>query len=177
MTTRETKIALALVVVVALYIASRTKQGGQVISDVTDSIASGVIGYRLNNPLNVERGQPWDGLADVQDNARFAAFIDMPHGVRAAAIILRNYQRFYGIRTVEKIVNRWNPPSDGQPSSYIPNVADYLGVPSTLSLDLEDRSTMFALLRGMMEQEIGSVAALLVSDDDVQAGLTLAGFA
>ncbi len=101
----------------------------------------------------------------------------MPHGIRAAAITLRNYQRKYGLRTVTSVINRWNPVSDGQPSSYIPNVSSYMGVDANATLNLEDRDTMFALLRGMMKQEIGSVAALLVSDAQINEGLDLAGFA
>jgi len=160
-----------------LYLLSRTDKGQSVVADVTDSIASSIIGLRLNNPLNIERGDNWQGLADVQSNARFAEFISMPYGIRAAAITLRNYQAKYGLNSVAAIVNRWNPVSDGQPSSYIPNVADYMGVPATLSLDLSNRNIMFALIRGMIRQEIGVAGSLLVSDDDVNEGLDLAGYA
>jgi len=172
----RTPYILALTAAVLLFILSRTQQGQQVVNTVTDSIASSIIGYRLNNPLNIERGENWQGLAEVQSNSRFAEFISMAYGIRAAAIILRNYQHNYHLNNVASIINRWNPVSDGQPSSYIPNVADYMGVSYGDTLNLDDRTTMFALIRGMMKQEIGA-ASFLVSDDDVNEGLDLAGFA
>jgi len=170
-------LLVTLGVAVVIFILSRTPKGQEVVSTATDSIASGIIGLRLNNPLNIERGDSWEGLAPEQLNDRFATFVSMPYGVRAAAITLHNYQRKYGLRTVRGIINRWNPISDGQPESYVPNVSDYMGVDENATLNLEDRATMFALIRGMMKQEIGSVAALLVSDGDVNTGLDLAGFA
>ncbi len=173
----RTSLWVMLAVVTVLFVLSRTKQGQQVVSDTVDAVASSVKGYLYNNPLNIEKGDPWVGLDVDQSDPRFAKFISMPYGIRAAAITLRNYQSNYGLDTVAKIVNRWNPVSDGQPSSYIPNVAEYMGIAPTQQFDLNDRNVMFALIRGMMRQEIGSATALLVSDDDVNRGLDLAGFA
>lgn len=167
---------IALSVAAVLFVLSRTDKGQQVVAGAADSVASSVKGYLYNNPLNVERGEQWQGLADVQDDPRFAKFVSMPYGIRAAAITLRNYQHLHGLNTVTGIINRWNPVSDGQPHSYIPNVSEYIGVAASSPLNLDDRATMFALLRGMMKQEIGSLTALLVSDDDVNEGLDLAGY-
>lgn len=167
---------VVLGVVVVLFMLSKTEKGKQVVSEATEALASGIIGLRLNNPLNVESGDQWQGLADEQKHLRFATFKTMAYGIRAAAIILRNYQRLYNIRTVAAVINRWNPVSDGQPSTYIPNVANDLGVSATAPIDLQDARTMFALIRAMIKMEIGSAAALLVSDADVNEGLRLAGF-
>lgn len=163
---------------VALFLYSRTEEGQQVTDNIADAVGGAIRGIRNNNPVNVEKGQPWDGLAPPEDQTdpRFAVFVDMPHGIRAAAKVMLTY-RGYGINTVDGIIDRWNPVADGQPPEYKPNVAAYLGVREDEPIDVRDPNTMFGLLRGMMKQEIGSAAALLVSDSDVWAGIQLAGVA
>jgi|GEM_PF-6864226 len=168
---------VALGAVIVLFLLSRTDKGQQVVSSATDAIASGVIGIRLNNPLNVERGQNWQGLADVQLNDRFATFISKAYGIRAWHKIMQTYRNAYGIRTIAGIINRYNPVSDGQPSTYITNVASDVGIAPSAPIDIMDRDTAFALCRAMIKVEIGSIAALLVSDADIEEGLTLAGVA
>jgi hypothetical protein len=161
-----------------LLVLSRTQQGQVALAGATDAVMSSVLGLSLNNPLNVERGDPWDGLAPSQPHARFAKFISMPYGIRAAARILINYRNLYGIKSVRGIIDRWNPISDGQPPTYKPNVAAALGgISIDAFIDVRSRAIAFPLVRVMIRQEIGAPAALLVSDEDVHAGLTLAGIA
>jgi hypothetical protein len=171
----------ALLVILAasalLLLASRTKKGQQVVATVTDAIASGVLGFRLNNPLNVERGDNWQGLAPEQLDGRFATFIDMPYGIRAWHKIMQTYANAYGIRTVAGIVDRYNPVADGQPSSYKPVVARDVGVDQNTIIDVMNPTIAFKLARSQMRVEIGSVAAALISDDTVREGLRRAGVA
>jgi hypothetical protein len=167
----------ALGAAVLLFVLSRTRQGQAALASATDAVMSGVIGHELNNPLNIERGQPWDGLAPAQKHARFATFVSLPYGIRAGARLLMNYRQLYGIATVRGIIDRWNPKSDGQPPTYIPNVAAALGISPDATIDVRSRAVAFPLVRAMIRQEIGAAAALLVSDEDVHAGLTLAGIA
>lgn len=167
----------ALGLAALLFVLSRTQRGQATLAGATDSIMSSIIGLRLNNPLNVERGDPWAGLAPDQPDTRFAKFISMPYGIRAAAKTLQTYRSAYGIVSVRAIIDRWNPKKDGQPPEYIPNVATALGVHMDASLDVRHRATAFTLIRAMIRQEIGAAAALAVSDADVHAGLTLAGVA
>jgi len=168
----------ALGAALALYLYSRTDQGQQVTANIADAVGGAIRGIRNNNPLNIEKGQAWEGLAPAQDqtDSRFAVFVDMPHGVRAGAKTMLTYQG-YGLRTVHGIIDRWNPKSDGQPPNYIPDLAAYMGVGPDDPINVRDPNTMFALLRGMIRQEVGAAAALLVSDADVWAGLQLAGVA
>ena len=166
---------VALGVAGVLLVLSKTKQGEAVVSSATEAIASGVIGLRLNNPLNVERGDNWQGLAEVQLHDRFCTFISMPYGIRAWHKIMQTYANRYGIKTIRGIINRFNPVSDGQPETYIPSVCEYTGYGQDQVLNIMDRAQAFALCRGMMRIEIGRAGALLVSDDAVNEGLTLAG--
>jgi hypothetical protein len=167
----------ALGIAGVLYMLSKTDVGKAAVSSATQTIASGVIGFRLNNPFNVERGDNWQGLAAEQLHDRFATFVSMPYGIRAWHKIMQTYKNKYGITTVRGIINRFNPVADDQPASYIPTVANAMGVSADAVINIMDRATAFALARAMMRVEIGSVAAALVSDSKVNEGLTLAGVA
>lgn len=66
---------------------------------------------RNNNPLNIESGDDWVGLADYQGDPRFAVFDGPEYGFRAAFIILLRYLE-RGEDTILKIVATWAPASD-----------------------------------------------------------------
>lgn len=166
---------VSLAAVVVLYMLSKTEKGQQVVSGAADAIASGVIGFRLNNPFNIERGENWAGLAPEQLHDRFATFVAAAYGVRAWHKIMQTYRTRYGITTVRGIVDRFNPKSDGQPASYIPALASALGVGADAVINIMEPVTAFKLARAMMRVEIGAAAALLVSDATVREGLRLAG--
>lgn len=170
---------VGLAVAALLWVLSRTPQGQVAVSDIADSVGSAVRGINNNNPLNVEWGDNWDGLLPLaqRTDARFAQFVSMPYGVRAAAIILRNYQRLYNIRTIAGAVLRWDQDPGDNVTAYIAVVSSYMDRSPADALDFEDRATVFSYLRGAMREEIGVPASLLVSDSDVNAGLDLAGFA
>lgn len=89
-------------------------------------------GYRNNNPLNLRPGQPWEGVTgvDTKDGAPgYLVFGDAEHGIRAGVRILLHYEEEDGLRTIRKIMNRWAPPSDSNPTDqYITFVAVNLGV-------------------------------------------------
>ncbi len=129
---------IALAAAALLWLLSRTQKGQAVVAEATDAITSSVRGFRLNNPLNVERGQDWQGMAEDQPDARFANFLTMAYGIRAWHKIMQTYSRSYGVRSVAAIVNRYNPQADGQPSFYIPSVAADLGVSASATLDVMD---------------------------------------
>ena len=66
---------------------------------------------RNNNPLNIEKRDDWEGLADLQTDPRFAVFREPEYGFRAAYIILLRYLERED-DTIEKIVAKWAPASD-----------------------------------------------------------------
>lgn len=154
---------------------SKTSKGQAVVNDAVESIASGIIGLRLNNPFSIERGTAWQGLATEQKHARFATFNSMPYGIRAWHKLMQTYRNRYGLRTVKGIIDRFNPVADGQPSTYVPNVAKALGVSANSAIDVMNRDTAFKMARAMMAMEIGAAASLTISDADINKGLSLAG--
>lgn len=83
---------------------------------------------RNNNPGNIidsqfARSQP----GYVRSDGRFAVF-ETPEAGRAAQGALLGSYIDRGFNTVEKIINRWAPPSENDTGTYVRNVARELGV-------------------------------------------------
>ncbi|AUR85733.1 hypothetical protein NVP1080O_17 [Vibrio phage 1.080.O._10N.286.48.A4] len=69
-------------------------------------------GYRNNNPLNIRvSNSRWKGEvpANLNTDGAFEQFYDRANGYRAAAKLILNYNKFYNIFTVERIIERWAP--------------------------------------------------------------------
>lgn len=126
-------------------------------------------GYRNNNPGNIrwDGRTQWAGMAGA-DAAGFVIFSAAEYGYRAAARVLRSYER-QGYNTVEKIINRWAPPSENDTGAYVQHVAAQLGVQQRQVIRVDDH--MVPLLRTIARHENGYV---LHSDALIQRGATMA---
>lgn len=91
--------------------------------------ASSPRGIRNNNPGNIEDGAFARSLPGYAgSDGRFAIFETPEAGAQAAPRLLQSYvQR--GFDTPAKIINRWAPPSDGNPTNaYAQYVAQRVGI-------------------------------------------------
>lgn len=130
-----------LLIIGALLLASRARAGAVNVDDYrSDYRVSGTVGQRNNNPLNI-RFSPannWLGQ-DASESGAFAYFTAKKYGYRAAFVLMNNYAKKYGANTIAKIVYRWAPPSDNNPTDlYIRFVADKTGIPSNEVLNVTD---------------------------------------
>jgi hypothetical protein len=110
-------------------------------------------GRRNNNPLNIrytERNN-WKGKIkppNKTDNS-FEEFIDVEHGLRAALINIRTYIQKYKRNTINQIVTKWAPPSDGNDTlSYITHVSQMSGFPENQSLTFS-KDDMYPVVKAM----------------------------
>lgn len=85
-------------------------------------------GIRNNNPGNIRHGDSWKGLTPEQPDPDFCTFSTPEYGIRAMGVILLNYQRKHGLKTIRQIITRWAPPSENDTDAYVTHVADRLGV-------------------------------------------------
>ena len=104
---------------------AETAQGSLNPSDKGAAMTRGIAN---NNPLNIREDQytdyDWQGEAAEDWDKSFEEFEHPFYGIRAAARIMRNYDRNYGLNTIRGIVSRWAPPSDDNPTeNYIAYVA------------------------------------------------------
>lgn len=107
-------------------------------------------GVRNNNPLNIrhEPGTVWVGQADEQTDAEFVQFRDAVFGVRAGAVILREYKLMHGIDTIQAAIERWSATDQ---AAYVRNVAAACSVQPNEHIDLEQYMPL--MLPAMIRQE------------------------
>ncbi len=105
-------------------------------------------GYRNNNPLNIEAGNFTQGQPGFNgSDGRFAKFASMDQGAAAASKLLDVYQNKHGLNTVNGILNRWAPPSDGNNvSAYAANVSKQLGIDPNTPVPPEMRQQLIAAM-------------------------------
>ncbi len=101
-------------------------------------------GLRNNNPGNIEAGKnTWDG--QTGSDGRFAKFVTPEHGIRALGKNLMSYGS-QGYDTVNEIVNRWAPASDGNnTAAYVKALCSELGVKADDQLNLTDINVLKSL--------------------------------
>ena len=114
-------------------------------------------GWRNNNPLNIEYSPRNRWRGQVGSDGRFAIFSSREYGYRAALVILRNYQRRYGLTTLTEIIGRWCPPSErgNDTPRYIGTVSVRGHLPVDDPLDLGNKSVVVRLLEAMTFVECG----------------------
>jgi hypothetical protein len=113
-------------------------------------------GIRNHNPGNIEKGDPWQGLApDQSGDPRFAVFQAPEWGIRALARVLITYQDRHGLRTPAAIARRWAPPPENDARAYGDFLAQYLGVTPNTALNLHAYEVMRPLVEAIILQENG----------------------
>lgn len=112
-------------------------------------------GIRNNNPGNIRRGQKWQGLAENQTDNDFLVFSRPEYGIRALCRTLRTYQRKYGLRDVQSIINRFAPPIENDTQSYVHSVCLKLDVKPDTPIDLAEKGIMLNLLKAIIRHENG----------------------
>lgn len=114
-------------------------------------------GIRSNNPGNIRKGLPWQGLADDQSSDRdFCVFSDATWGIRAIARILITYQDEHNLNTVRSIISRWAPPVENDTWAYVSQVAQALGVGPDDVIDVHSYAHLEPLVRAIIRHENGN---------------------
>jgi hypothetical protein len=133
--------------------------GGAAAGAPTGSV-SAPRGERNNNPGNIEDGPFAKSLPGYKgSDGRFAIFETPQAGQAAQGALLQSYGR-RGINTVQAIISRWAPPSDGNPTNgYAAFVARKLGVDPSQPLDMNNPNVLQALSGAIAEFENGGAAA------------------
>lgn len=121
---------------------------------------------RNNNPGNIEDGPFAKSLPGYRgSDGRFAIFENPQAGGMAAVKLVQSYgQR--GFNTVSKIINRWAPSSDNNPTpAYVQFVAQKLGVSPDQPLDLSNPQAAVAVVQAIAQFEGGGGSASNVASE------------
>lgn len=115
-------------------------------------------GLRNNNPLNIRKGDKWQGLAPVQSDPDFCIFTSMEWGLRAAFVILFNYLK-KRVDTLDKIIKRWAPPSENNTEAYISHVCTIGQLPRHEVIKKTNAPRLCRLVWAMAQVECGQVVS------------------
>lgn len=133
-------------------------------------------GLKNNNPLNIRKSNDtFIGELPVSTDKAFKQFKSMAHGYRAAFVILSNYNK-RGLNTIEKIISRWAPPSDGNHTeNYIQNVSVRSGVDRKKELTLKDGNDYIKIVAAMCVSENGVKAVMsdVIEGFNLQSRITI----
>ncbi len=86
------------------------------------------IGIRNNNPLNIKYNPANDWQGQTGNNSGFCQFDTTVNGIRAAAVLLKNYINKHGCDNIIKIITRWAPNTENPTNNYIKYVSDKSGI-------------------------------------------------
>lgn len=111
-------------------------------------------GIRNNNPGNIRRGQPWQGLSAIQTDASFDQFVSPLWGIRAIAKIIKTYNS-QGIDTISGIITKWAPSNENNTTAYINSVAKYVGLSPSACLDFNSKLLWCSLVSAIIMHENG----------------------
>lgn len=114
-------------------------------------------GIRNNNPLNIRLSKRkktyWRGMRFPQTDPEFVQFESLEMGIRAACLIIFNYQRQYQRRTIRQIISRWAPATENNTNVYIYHVCDWMRIYNPDHVITINEIP--ALVRAMARQECG----------------------
>ena len=126
-------------------------------------------GIRNNNPGNIKyNGTAWLGLANPPHDGTFCVFTEAKYGIRALAKVLRNYNRYYGIRTIYRIIKRFAPATENQTDAYIKSVAASTGYDPHTQLNLESNAVLVKLMKAIIKHENGKQP---YTDEEIEAAI------
>lgn len=115
---------------------------------------------RNNNPGNIRTSaDKWLGKTGA-DSRGFVIFDTLPHGYRALFKLLQGYMA-KGFDTIDKVINRWAPPSENDTEVYIKNVVKRTGIPRYQKLT---RSDLYTLGLAISVQEHGQAVPEAAKD-------------
>lgn len=108
------------------------------------------LGIRNNNPGNIRSSKtPWLGQTG-RHPGDYVIFSDAVFGIRAMAKLLRNYQLFYQLDTIEELISRWAPaagPDNNDTKAYIKHVSDMTQIPKDKVLSLTRNKDLELLVK------------------------------
>lgn len=123
---------------------------------MNDGFARNTLGYSLNNPGNIRKSST-QFPGEVDSPQAFKKFSSMQYGFCAMATLLHRYVN-NGYNTIDKIINRYAPASDGNnPKHYAATVAKQANVKIDKVLSETDFSNgnMLNIMYAMTKVEQG----------------------
>lgn len=128
------------------------------------------LGLRNNNPGNLRPGIAWQGVTG--ENGGFLVFENIAMGIRALATDVGNDIRMDGSNTLISLVYEYAPPSENDTQRYLSRMVALTGFQADQVIPVSAYN-LAKLIRGFITVEVGDSYTGLVTDADIQEGLSL----
>ena len=116
-------------------------------------------GLRNKNPFNLKEGPSdktkWVGERATNDDPTFEEFEKHEDGLRAGFITILNYNKLYGLSTVESILERFAPATENNLDAYIGHVCMQVGANRNVTLDFKNPHVVLKMGKGIIRHENG----------------------
>ena len=113
-------------------------------------------GIRNNNPLNIRKGNDWQGERTPQTDKSFEEFTTLEMGLRAGFIILRNYMtKRPPLQTISQIISRWAPTNENNTTAYIKEVSRRSLINADAIVKFSEKNKMCRIVQAMCWVECG----------------------
>nr|WP_257214479.1 virion protein [Vibrio coralliilyticus] len=127
-------------------------------------------GVRNNNPLNIRESEgdrtEWKGESALDIDKSFEEFTHPVYGFRAAARILRSYER-QGYKTLTQMIHRFAPPSENETDLYVKHVSQWSGIGANQLVDVNNQEQLAKLLHAMSRKEVGNYYGINMAREGV----------
>lgn len=115
-------------------------------------------GIRNHNPLNIRKGNNWQGEDKTGKDPEFETFINDAYGFRAAFRIIHNgFKATPPRNTIRAIITRWAPPTENDTERYIQFVATHAKINPDTRLVYQDVARMVDIVKAMAIMETGKI--------------------
>ena len=117
-----------------------------------------------NNIFNIRAGRAqWLGMTGTRKG--FVEFDTQEHGIRAWLVLMRNYRRRYGCRTIRQIVTRFAPPTENQTERYIRYCCQVVMISDTKDITKDIEYCMLGVAMARMETgtalDVGTISEIM----------------
>lgn len=113
-------------------------------------------GIRNHNPGNIRHSaSKWLGESLCQDDPHFVRFDSDLWGLRAMAVLLRNYQTRHGLETLAQILRKWSPTNENDTLRLVEHVSAKLDVGGFEKFNILDEDNLVRLIDAIIYEENG----------------------
>lgn len=121
-----------------------------------------------NNIFNIRAGRAqWLGMTGTRKG--FVEFDTQEHGIRAWLVLMSNYRRRYGCRTIRQIVSKFAPPTENQTERYIRFCCHEVMISDTKDITKDIEYCMLGVAMARMETgtalDVGTISEIMKKYD------------
>lgn len=129
------------------------------------------IGLQNNNIGNLRGKDAWEGKIGMSATGGYVQFADVSWGIRAFLTNLYTQINKYGLDTPKKYISKYAPSFENPTQTYINKFSRDLGIGENDKIPT-DADSLHKIVRSQMEMELGHKYADLVTDEDIDIGIS-----